>query len=61
MIDGLGVAVFDNLTMKVDCSSYSTQGETGYKLDMTNWLSTRVPQSLACCQKQSGTRWLQKW
>lgn len=46
-IAGVAVAVFDNLSMKVDYSSYSTQGETGYKLDMTNWLSTRVPQSLA--------------
>jgi hypothetical protein len=47
MIEGLSVTVFDNLSMKVDYSSYSSQGQTGYQLHMTNWLSTRVPQSLA--------------
>ena len=46
-VAGVTVAVFDNLTMKVDYSSYSTQGETGHKLDMTNWLSTPVPVALA--------------
>ena len=46
-IDGVAVAVFDNLSMNLDYSSYSSQGETGYKLEMTNWLSTRVPRSLA--------------
>ena len=40
------VAVFDNLSMKVDYSSFSTEGETGHKLDMTNWLSTTVPQHI---------------
>jgi hypothetical protein len=33
--------------MKVDYSSYSTEGETGRKLDMTNWLSTTVPKELS--------------
>ena len=47
VIAGVRVAVFDNLSMKVDYSSYSTQGETGHKLDMTNWLSTPVPRALA--------------
>ena len=47
LIDGVAVAVFDNLTMNVDYKSYSCNGETGHKLDMTNWLSTRVPRSLA--------------
>jgi hypothetical protein len=47
MIECLSVAVFDNLSMKVDYSSYSSEGQTGYSLHMTNWLSTRVPQSLA--------------
>ena len=45
MIEGVAVTVFDNLSMKIDYSSYSTEGETGRKLDMTNWLSTRVPAS----------------
>ena len=47
MLDGVAVVVFDNLSMKVDYSSYSTEGATGYKLDMTNWLSTPVPKFLA--------------
>ena len=34
MIEGVAVAVFDNLSMKVDYSSYSSEGVTGYKLDM---------------------------
>ena len=46
-IPGVVVAVFDNLSMKVDYSSYSTEGETGRKLDMTNWLSTTVPKELS--------------
>ena len=46
-IPGIAVAVFDNLSMKIDYSSYSTQGETGHQLNMTNWLSTRVPRALA--------------
>ena len=47
VIPGVVVAVFDNLSMKVDYSSYSTEGETGHKLDMTNWLSTTVPKHLS--------------
>jgi hypothetical protein len=47
MLNGVAVAVFDNLSMKVDYSSYSTEGATGYSLHMTNWLSTRVPKFLA--------------
>ena len=46
-IEGVAVVVFDNLSMKVDYSSYSSEGETGYTLHMTNWLSTRVPRFLA--------------
>jgi hypothetical protein len=45
-IPGVVVAVFDNLSMKVDYSSFSTEGETSHKLDMTNWLSTTVPQHI---------------
>ena len=46
LASGVVVAVFDNLSMKVDYSSFSTEGETGHKLDMTNWLSTTVPQHI---------------
>ena len=46
-IDGVVVAVFDNLSMRVDYGSYSTQGATGCQMHMTNWLSTRVPRALA--------------
>ena len=45
-IKGVAVTVFDNLSMNIDYCSYSTEGETGYKLNMTNWLSTRVPSCL---------------
>mgnify|MGYP006936345284 CR=1 FL=1 len=47
MIEGVAVVVFDNLSMKVDYSSYSSEGVTGYSLHMTNWLSMRVPRFLA--------------
>ena len=41
------VTVFDNLSMNIDYHSYSIGGATGYKLNMTTWLSTRLPRSLA--------------
>lgn len=47
MLDGVAVIVFDNLTMKVDYSAYSSEGVTGYQLNMTNSLSTGVPKHLA--------------
>jgi hypothetical protein len=47
---GVVVACFDNLTMNVDYSSYVHEGESGYKLDMTNWFSTPIPRWLACTQ-----------
>jgi hypothetical protein len=47
MLDGVAVIVFDNLTMKVDYSAYSSEGVTGYQLNMTNSLSTGVPKYLA--------------
>ena len=47
MIEGVAITVYDNLSMKVDYSSYSSEGATGYTLNMTNWLSMRVNRSLA--------------
>ena len=41
------VCCFDNLSMKIDYKSYCSEGETGRKLDMTTWFSTRLPQYLA--------------
>ena len=46
-IDGIAAVCFDNLTMKIDYSAYSSEGETGRMLDMTNWFSTRLPRHLA--------------
>ena len=46
-LPGVAVATFDNLSMNVDYKSYVTEGEGGYKLDMTNWFSTYIPQHLA--------------
>ena len=50
MLMGVVVACFDNLTMNVDYSSYVREGESGYKLDMTNWFSTPIPRFLVCTQ-----------
>jgi hypothetical protein len=47
MIPGVMCTCFDNLSMKIDYSAYSTEGETGRLLDMTNWFSTRLPRHLA--------------
>ena len=44
---GVAVATFDNLSMKVDYSSYVHDGEGGYRLDMTNYFSVRIPRHLA--------------
>jgi hypothetical protein len=46
-LTGIAVATFDNLTMNVSYQSYVTEGEGGYKLDMTNWFSTFIPRHLA--------------
>jgi hypothetical protein len=46
-IDGIAIAVFDNLSMKIDYSAYSSGGQTGHMLEMTNWLSTGIPRALA--------------
>ena len=46
-IPGVMCCCFDNLSMKIDYSSYSTEGETGRLLDMTNWFSTKLPAHLA--------------
>ena len=47
MIQGVRACCFDNLSMKIDYSSYSSEGETGWLLDMTNWFSTWLPLKLA--------------
>jgi hypothetical protein len=47
MIPGVMVTCFDNLTMNVAYKSFSVGGETGEKLDMTNWFAVRVPRALA--------------
>ena len=47
MIPGVMVTCFDNLTMNVGYKSFSVGGETGEKLDMTNWFAVRVPRALA--------------
>ena len=57
---GVAVCCFDNLSMQVDYKSYSSQGETGRKLNMTTWFSTLLPRhlaplfdALATCARQS--------
>ena len=47
MLPGVMACCFDNLSMKIDYGSYSTEGETGRLLDMTNWFSTQLPAHLA--------------
>ena len=47
MLSGVVITVFDNLSMKINYGSYSSEGETGSQLHMTNWLSTRVEAKLA--------------
>ena len=47
MLRGVICCCFDNLQMKVNYGAYSTDGETGHLLDMTNWFSTRLPVHLA--------------
>ena len=42
-IDGITAVCFDNLTCQVDYKSYSSRGETGLRLDMTNWFSSALP------------------
>ena len=40
---GMSAAVFDNFMMKVGYSSFSTEGEAGYQLKMTNWATAFLP------------------
>ena len=54
-IPGVAVACFDNLTMHQDYKSYSSEGEVGTKLDMTNWFYTLLPQYLAAINMDGGT------
>ena len=46
-IPEVAVCCFDNLSMQIDYKSYSSDGETGRRLDMTTWFSTRLPRYLA--------------
>ena len=46
-MEGVLMAVLDNLTMQCNYGSYFRDGETGIKLDMTNWLWTTLPPVLA--------------
>ena len=46
-IRGIVACCFDNLSIKIDYSAYSSDGETGRRLDMTNWFSLRLPLHLA--------------
>ena len=47
MIPGVMVVTFDNLTMNVAYKSMCIGGQTGEKLDMTNWFSVLLPLLLA--------------
>ena len=47
MLVGVVVGVFDNLTMQIDYKSYSSQGLTGERKDMTNWFTVKLPAHLA--------------
>ena len=46
-LEGVVIAVFDNLTMQCDYGGYFKGGKTGTKLDMTNWLWTTIPPHLS--------------
>ena len=45
-LDGVGLAVFDNLTIQVGYKSYSADGLVGFRMDMTNWATIAVPRTL---------------
>ena len=46
-LEGLAIAPFDNLSMRLNYSSYVRDGQGGERKDMTNWLWTQPPRSLA--------------
>ena len=46
-LPGVELVVFDNLTMQAEYKSYVVSGEGGRRIDMTNWVSVRIPRSLA--------------
>ena len=46
-LNGVSVAVFDNLTIKCNYGSYFREDAGGIKLDMTTWFWTPIPRSLA--------------
>ena len=45
VVQGITAAVFDNLSIQVNYSSYMTGGESGTKLEMTNWATMFLPNS----------------
>ena len=45
VVQGITSAVFDNLMMKVAYSSFAANGESGTKIEMTNWASVLLPAS----------------
>ena len=40
---GMTAAVFDNFMMNIGYGSYSTKGQAGYQLQMTNWATAVLP------------------
>ena len=65
-LEGLAIAPFDNLSMRLNYSSYVRDGQGGERKDMTNWLWTQPPRSLApatldvhhlCHERLWGERW----
>ena len=47
VLDGVAVAVFDNLSMKLNYGSYVREDGGGEFLNMTNWFHCSVPRQLA--------------
>ena len=45
VVGGITSAVFDNLMMKVGYSTMSVGGETGSKIEMTNWATVFLPET----------------
>ena len=43
IVEGLTAAVFDNLSMQVEYSSFATGGAAGHRIEMTNWASVFLP------------------
>ena len=43
VVQGITAAVFDNLSIQVNYSSYMTKGESGHRIEMTNWATMFLP------------------